>query len=115
VKLATINRAPSIWEKKGELIQMKKMTKSKDNKVLTGTLAGIAEYFGIDPTIARVVFVLSIFLLEGSPIILYLLFAFFIPSADNSERASYKKAYTRPAESQPKQVDAVADDTWSDF
>ncbi|MFQ7235346.1 MAG: PspC domain-containing protein, partial [Enterococcus hulanensis] len=29
---------------------MKKMTKSQNNRVLTGALAGVAEYFGIDPT-----------------------------------------------------------------
>ena len=27
------------------------MTKSQNNRVLTGTLAGIAEYFGVDPTL----------------------------------------------------------------
>jgi phage shock protein PspC (stress-responsive transcriptional regulator) len=31
--------------------------KSRTNVVLTGTLAGIAEYFGIDPTIVRVIYV----------------------------------------------------------
>lgn len=94
---------------------MKKLTKSQDNKILTGTLAGIAEYFGIDPTIARIVFVLSIFLLEGSPILLYILFAVFIPSADTNRRSSKKKAYSQNPASQPKQAETVADDTWSDF
>lgn len=42
----------------------KKMTKSQNNRVLTGTLAGIAEYFGVDPTLARVIYVFaSVFLI----------------------------------------------------
>ena len=35
----------------------KRLTKSKDNVVLTGSLAGIAEYFNIDPTIVRIFYV----------------------------------------------------------
>ena len=35
----------------------KRLQKSRTNVVLTGTLAGIAEYFGIDPTIVRVIYV----------------------------------------------------------
>ena len=36
----------------------KKLTKSNNNIVLTGTLAGIAEYLGIDPTVVRVIYVI---------------------------------------------------------
>ena len=94
---------------------MKKMTKSQNNRVLTGTIAGIAEYFGIDPTIARVVFVFSSFFLEGAPILLYLLLAFLIPKAENNNR-TYEQAYERSETSgQPKQAETTADDAWSDF
>jgi phage shock protein PspC (stress-responsive transcriptional regulator) len=61
----------TFWKK--EKIKMKKLTKSQNNRVLTGTLAGIADYFGIDPTTARVIFVFLSFFLEGAPILLYLL------------------------------------------
>lgn len=44
----------------------KKMTKSQNNRVLTGTLAGIAEYFGVDPTLARVIYVFSSVFLIGA-------------------------------------------------
>ncbi|MCL0330285.1 PspC domain-containing protein [Apilactobacillus xinyiensis] len=40
----------------------KKMTKSISDKLLTGTLGGLAEYFGWNSTVVRIVFVvLSIF------------------------------------------------------
>lgn len=93
---------------------MKKLTKSQNNRVLTGTLAGIADYFGIDPTIARVIFVFSSFFLEGAPILLYLLLMLLVPKAESSHRA-YDQPYEHTAGSQAKQAEAVADDTWSDF
>jgi phage shock protein PspC (stress-responsive transcriptional regulator) len=57
----------------------KQLTKSNTNIVLTGTLAGIAEYFNIDPTIVRVVFALIVLFGVGSPILLYILLALIIP------------------------------------
>ncbi len=59
----------------------KKLTKSNNNIVLTGTLAGIAEYLGIDPTVVRVIYVILSLVAFGSPIILYILLALIIPSA----------------------------------
>ena len=35
----------------------KKLTKSANNVVITGTLGGLAEYLRIDPTIVRVIYV----------------------------------------------------------
>ncbi|WP_137662513.1 PspC domain-containing protein [Enterococcus hulanensis] len=65
---------------------MKKMTKSQNDRVLTGTLAGIAEYFGIDPTFARVIYVLMSFFLIGSPIILYILLMLVVPNAESTHQ-----------------------------
>ena len=71
---------------------MKKLTKSQNNRVLTGTLAGIADYFGIDPTTARVIFVFLSFFLEGAPILLYLLLVLLVPKAESESRA-YQQPY----------------------
>ena len=38
----------------------KKLCKSKDNKKLCGVCGGIAEYFGIDATIVRLILVLLV-------------------------------------------------------
>lgn len=40
---------------KGEM-NMKKLTKSATDRQVSGVLGGISEYFGIDSTIVRVVF-----------------------------------------------------------
>ncbi|MGL9728071.1 hypothetical protein IGI44_001423 [Enterococcus sp. DIV0756] len=71
---------------------MKKMlTKSSSNRVFTGTLAGIAEYFGIDPTIARILYVFASLTFIGAPIILYIVMSLLIPSAETS---NYQTEYS---------------------
>ena len=67
----------------------KRLQKSRTNVVLTGTLAGIAEYFGIDPTIVRVIYVFLSFGLIGAPVVLYVLLALVIPAAPRGGRDSY--------------------------
>lgn len=37
---------------------MKKLYKSDKNKVLSGVLAGVAEYYDVDPTVVRLGYVL---------------------------------------------------------
>ncbi|EOL42149.1 PspC protein [Enterococcus phoeniculicola] len=100
----------------------KKLTKSNRNVVLTGTLAGIAEYLGIDPTIIRVIYVaLSMFLI-GSPIILYIIMALIIPSGRKQaqsyghENPYYQSNNYRDTTNAPrKQADKIDEDDWSDF
>lgn len=67
------------------------MTKSQSNRMLTGTIGGIAEYFGIDPTIARVIFVFISVILVGAPVFLYILLALIIPRADSSRGNNYQQ------------------------
>jgi len=58
---------------------MKKLYRSSKDKKVAGVCAGLAEYFNIDPTIVRVVFVLLL-LPGGLPGILpYLLFWVIVP------------------------------------
>lgn len=60
-------------------MEKKKLYRSRTDKKLLGVLGGFAQYFGIDATILRLVYVLlSIFVL-GSPIIIYLVVALIIP------------------------------------
>lgn len=41
----------------------KKLTRSADNRWVAGVCGGLGEYFGIDPTLIRVIFVLASLLL----------------------------------------------------
>ena len=58
----------------------KKLFKSNTNKMLEGVCGGIAEYFGIDPTIVRLAWVVFC-ALGGSGILAYIIAAIIIPSA----------------------------------
>lgn len=60
---------------------MKKLTKSRENAIISGVCAGIADYLGVDPTIVRVGYLLFTFLGAGSPILLYIILAWIIPDA----------------------------------
>ncbi|OFF81238.1 PspC family transcriptional regulator [Listeria monocytogenes] len=57
---------------------MKKLYKSSSQKMIAGVCGGIAEYFGIEVTIVRLVWVAAT-LFFGSGILLYILAAIIIP------------------------------------
>lgn len=59
---------------------VKKMFRDPGNQVLGGVASGVAAYFGIDVTIIRLLFVLSIFL-GGSGLILYIILWMITPVA----------------------------------
>ena len=56
----------------------KKLYKSRDNRMISGVCAGIAEYFNMDPTIIRLAWVLFS-LLGGSGVLGYIIAAIVIP------------------------------------
>ena len=59
-------------------MEQKKLYKSRVNKVLCGVCGGIGEYFNIDPTIVRLLFVI-LTLGACSGIILYIIAAIIMP------------------------------------
>lgn len=59
---------------------VKKMFRNPDDKVIGGICSGISAYFGIDPVVIRLLFVLLIFF-GGTGIILYLILWIIIPEA----------------------------------
>ncbi len=61
----------------------KKLVRSS-NKMLAGVCAGIAEYFGIDATLVRVLYAtLSVFCAGFPGIILYIILMIIMPQSDN--------------------------------
>lgn len=55
---------------------MKKLYKS-NNRMIYGVCAGVAEYFGIDPTIVRLIW--TALALSGTGILLYIVAAIVMP------------------------------------
>ncbi len=57
---------------------MKKLYKSNTDRKICGVCGGIAEYFGIDSTVVRLIFI--IFGLESAGVIFYILAALLMPN-----------------------------------
>lgn len=62
---------------------MKRFYRSRKNKIVAGVAGGIAEYFDIDPIIARLLFLVLLF--SGAMIIAYLVAWFLVPLAPEGE------------------------------
>jgi phage shock protein C len=60
----------------------KQFTRSQTNRKIAGVAGGIGEYFGIDPTIIRIAFVIALISSGGMAIAIYLLMAFIMPKPD---------------------------------
>ena len=58
----------------------KRLYKSNENKMVYGICGGIAEYFGIDPTLVRLAWVLFC-AMGGSGFVAYIVAAIIIPRA----------------------------------
>jgi len=57
----------------------KPLTRSTSNRMIAGVCAGLGEYFSIDPTIVRLLFVLAFFTGFGGIAIVYLIMAIVVP------------------------------------
>ena len=62
--------------------QPKRLYRSKKDKIIGGVCGGIAEYFGIDPVIVRVIAVVLAFM-GGSGILAYIIAWIIIPQNPN--------------------------------
>ena len=60
-------------------MQEKRLYRSETNRMICGVCGGIAEYFGVDPTLIRLAFVLFMFG-AGSGLFAYLVAAVIIPT-----------------------------------
>ena len=58
----------------------KKLYRSLKNRMLAGVCAGVADYFGLDPTVIRLAWVVFS-CLAGSGVLAYIICAIVIPNA----------------------------------
>ncbi len=64
--------------------QPKRLFRSRTNKVIAGVCGGLGDYFNIDPTIVRLVFVAAV-LLWGTGILVYLVMMVVMPLEGTKE------------------------------
>jgi phage shock protein C len=62
-------------------MEAKRMRRSKNDKMIAGVCGGLGEYFGIDPTLIRLAFVI-LFFARGIGVILYLVLCIVLPSSE---------------------------------
>ena len=70
----------SVPRKEIETSQVKRFFRDPDSRVLGGVASGVASYFGIDPTIVRVLFVVLAFV-WGASVFVYILLWLVMPEA----------------------------------
>jgi len=61
-----------------EIMEQKKLLRSLDNRMICGVCGGIGNYFNVDPTLIRLVWVLAS-LFAGSGLLVYIIAAIIIP------------------------------------
>lgn len=64
---------------------MEKRLVRKDKKIF-GVCGGLGEYFGLDPTLIRILFVISV-LIFGTGLLLYIILAIVMPDEKNVTRS----------------------------
>ena len=71
--------------------KMKKLYKDRQTAVISGVLSGIAQYFKLDVTLVRVVYlVLTLFTTFFPGVILYIVMAFVMPDKSEIGYENYK-------------------------
>jgi phage shock protein PspC (stress-responsive transcriptional regulator) len=63
----------------------KPLTRSTSNRMIAGVCAGLGEYFNIDPTIIRLLFLLAFFTGFGGIAIVYLIMALVVPEQTTAQ------------------------------
>lgn len=59
--------------------ESKKLYRSRNNRMIAGVCAGLADFFGIDPTVMRLLFAAGALLGFGSFILIYLVMFIVVP------------------------------------
>jgi len=66
----------------------RKLYKNSDKKMISGVLAGFADYFNIDVTLLRIGYVVLSLIADGFPgLILYIILAIVMPDISDKDRA----------------------------
>lgn len=63
------------------------LVRPRQGRILGGVIAGLAQRFGLDPWIARLLFVLVLLIIPGSQLLVYPLLWVLMPSEEHSYSA----------------------------
>ncbi len=91
----------------------KRLYRSKSDRMIWGVCGGLARYFDVDPTLIRIIAVLSIFI-SGAGIIAYIILAIVVPS-ESSKAAEPKDAIKENVEELKKTASELGREIQSTF
>lgn len=91
----------------------KRLYRSRSDRMIWGVCGGLAEYFDIDPTIVRIIAVLSIFL-NGIGILAYIILAIVVPM-ESSEAATPKDVIKENVEEMKQAASQLGQEIRSTF
>ena len=63
----------------------KKLTRSRKERMIAGVCGGLAEYFGWDPTLLRIVYILATFFTAFAGVIIYIILWIVMPGRRPSD------------------------------
>ena len=61
----------------------KKLRRSDDDSMIAGVCAGLADFFGLDVSLVRIVYALATIFTAFSGVIIYFLLVLIVPEEDN--------------------------------
>jgi phage shock protein C len=67
--------------------EIKRLYRSRDERMIAGVCGGLAEYLGLDPTIVRLLFVL-VFFIGGSALLVYFVMMLVVPEEPITDNLS---------------------------
>ena len=85
----------------------KKLFRSRREKMIAGVAGGLAEYFEIDPTLVRIIFIVSLFL-GGTGILAYIILWIVVPEAPIIFSTPSESGSAPQHEYEPAQEEAYA-------
>ena len=88
---------------------MKKLTRSRDDRVLFGVCGGIGKYFDVDPVIVRIIFIVLLFT-AGTGFLAYIIAIFIIPEEEESYFNKMKSKSTTSNENMGKAEEFITSD-----
>ena len=91
----------------------RKLYRSRSNRMIAGVCGGLAAYFNIDPTIVRLIAVLSIFL-HGFGILAYIILAIVVP-LESSKATEPREAIRENVEEIKNSASKLGDNLRSTF
>jgi phage shock protein C len=90
-------------------MEAKRMRRSKSDKMIAGVCGGLGVYFGIDPTLIRLAFVLLLFA-KGVGVILYLVLCIVLPSSEVDDEIGNRVSMAEGMESFSNRVQSLVDE-----